>query len=270
MNFISRKSPLRAFSWLLKAARGGNPAAFFKLSSMFMRPDSCPDLYPGFPSDIRVPGALLRRCKLFHSDYVRPCNKLLLDVVEDHGSFGALDDAKAILVDIANDADESTFDGQVDAKAAYLSLLFGQRALAAKFYARAFCQGEVHLGFGGTLVKLHSDMGEHAMSRLWLRACSKLRIVERSLESWPTLEKLLASAKTKLRDARDSCGGCGTDLQGDMRKYCGGCKAYCYCNGECQKKHWKRAKGGDREECLRMKEQRHMISTAIRDGRIKL
>ena len=120
MNFISRKSPLRAFSWLLKAARGGNPAAFFKLSSMFMRPDSCSDLYPGFPSDIRVSGALLRRCKLFHSDYVRPCNKLLLDVVEDHGSFGALDDAKAILVHIANDADESTFDGQVDAKAAYL------------------------------------------------------------------------------------------------------------------------------------------------------
>ena len=108
------------------------------------------------------------------------------------------------------------------------------------------------------------------MSRLWLRACSKLRIVDRSLESCPTLEKLLASAKTKLRDARDSCGGCGTDLQGDMRKYCGGCKAYCYCNGECQKKHWKRAKGGHREECLRMKEQRHMISTAIRDGRIKL
>lgn len=52
-----------------------------------------------------------------------------------------------------------------------------------------------------------------------------------------------------LREIRDECGGCGAVLEGETHKYCAGCKTYCYCSRDCQKRHWNRSRSGHREEC---------------------
>lgn len=52
-----------------------------------------------------------------------------------------------------------------------------------------------------------------------------------------------------LRKLRDSCGGCGALFEGKQRKFCRGCRTYCYCGRACQKNHWNRKEKSHREDC---------------------
>ena len=56
-----------------------------------------------------------------------------------------------------------------------------------------------------------------------------------------------------LRQLRDTCGACGTKFEGKDRKFCGGCRTFCYCSRECQKIHWNQKALGHREDCLGLK-----------------
>ena len=53
-----------------------------------------------------------------------------------------------------------------------------------------------------------------------------------------------------LRKLRDTCGACGAQFEGKERKFCGGCRTFCYCSRDCQKMHWNRKENGYREDCL--------------------
>ena len=65
-----------------------------------------------------------------------------------------------------------------------------------------------------------------------------------------------------LRDLLGTCGGCGAPLHGKMRKKCGGCKTYCYCDRDCQTAHWNRSKDGHREECKGVMELKEKMKEA--------
>ena len=81
---------------------------------------------------------------------------------------------------------------------------------------------------------------------------------------WDHDEHERNEVRSHLREMQDSCGGCGTILSGDRRKYCRCCLTYCYCNEDCQKKHWD---DGHREECKEVEMHMHNILRAIRLGR---
>ena len=90
--------------------------------------------------------------------------------------------------------------------------------------------------------------------------------------SFSTLKHNRDVIRSKLREISDSCGGCGDALEGDTRKYCRGCKAFCYCSRDCQKLHWNRADadGGHRAECKEAQHQARKILEAIQSGKIDL
>ena len=46
-----------------------------------------------------------------------------------------------------------------------------------------------------------------------------------------------------------SCGHCGTEKRLDALKQCGRCLAVHYCDGACQREHWKRKRGGHKQAC---------------------
>ena len=73
---------------------------------------------------------------------------------------------------------------------------------------------------------------------------------------------ILINSRRDLRAARDTCGGCGTEFEGKERKFCRGCRSYCYCSRECQKIHWNRKNGGHREDCKAATELKRKMKEA--------
>ena len=69
-------------------------------------------------------------------------------------------------------------------------------------------------------------------------------------ESWAKTKERRMEIHRSLRELRRRCSGCGTSLRGCPKKICNGCRAHSYCDRDCQKKHWNKAKDGHRDECL--------------------
>lgn len=114
--------------------------------------------------------------------------------------------------------------------------------------------------------------GKHALSKLWLDVARLSKSLYRSTmavatgeeRTWKDSQSERDEVRSKLREMRNSCGGCETVLAGETRKYCRCCLTYCYCNEDCQKKHWD---GGHREECKEVEEHMRKIVKAIRLGK---
>ena len=143
--------------------------------------------------------------------------------------------------------------------------------------ARAFCLGEVQTALSAS--DSYFVMEHYALSKLWLYVACKTKncfsfVIEKadgtSVEM--TCSEQRDEIRSKLREIRDSCGGCGATLEGDSRKYCGGCKAFCYCSRVCQKMHWNRADadGGHRTECKEAQNQARKILESIQSGKVNL
>ena len=118
-------------------------------------------------------------------------------------------------------------------------------------------------------VRLAMYQGDYTRAKFWLMMTNKrLRIVLADCYGDPKdVVQMISVARNGLREIRNACGGCGAPLHGAMRKKCGGCKTYCYCNRDCQTAHWNRSKDGHREECKgvmelkeKMKDARHKKS----------
>ena len=113
---------------------------------------------------------------------------------------------------------------------------------------------------------------DEAISKLWLDVAIRSKSLYGPVEvvatgeerTWPDSKPQRDATRSKLREMRKSCGGCGTALAGDRRKFCRCCRAYCYCNEDCQEKHWD---GGHREECKEVEEHMRKILKAIRLGK---
>ena len=109
------------------------------------------------------------------------------------------------------------------------------------------------------------ELGKIIEAKYWMAKVTISEVSFVSLESKKNAVSELINFRRKLRQMRDTCGGCGVTFDGQQRKFCRGCHTFCYCSRECQKLHWNRKNGGHREDCKgsaelkrRMKEAMHM------------
>ena len=172
-----------------------------------------------------------------------------------------------ILLGIMLEADESALDACLcEGAATYLS----KDQPAAVMYARGFCYGSIECAISASIDFFYCE--KLALSKLWLDvACKTKTLFEISQArydakpiSWQRYEESRNDIRSRLREMRNSCGGCGAALDGDRRKYCRCCRTYCYCNKDCQKRHWE---DGHREECKGVEEHMRNILLATRLGR---
>ena len=94
------------------------------------------------------------------------------------------------------------------------------------------------------------ELGKIAQGKFWGRFSKKiLSVPDLDGEIRLIRVQMLVQLQRRLRSLRDTCGGCGVEFEGKERKFCRGCRAYCYCSRECQKMHWDREEDGHREDC---------------------
>ena len=258
------ESPGQAFDYMVKAASQGHPEAFLKLSDLCL--GKC-----GYPRDLVAAQAFAKKARSFHPDLQRLSNKVLLDIAEGLFEDGAVEEVMGILSDMVTEADPDTFDGMLCDRIAVAAFQIEQYQLAGEMWVRAFCHGEKEVSLCVSTCYKRTD--HYALSKLWLSVACKFKsdyVGEGTSgqKPWSFFKRSRDNLRSKLREISDSCGGCGAALEGDTRQYCRGCKAFCYCSRECQKRHWNRTDGGHRAECKEAQDQSCKILEAIQSGKI--
>ena len=263
------QSPRVASLWIMKAAANGHPEAFLRLSELCRGEGRD-------PLDLLAAQAFVKKARSLHPDLALRSNEIFAGVAEDFLENGAVEEATGILSDIANEVDPNALDGSLCYKIIRSSCRIEQYQLAGDMSARSFCHGAVELAF---LASGCYTLSEHyALSKLWLSVVCKTKsglTIEKTdgtsgQVSWSCLKLRRDWIRSKLREIRDSCGGCDAALEGDTRKWCRGCKAFCYCSRECQKLHWNRVDGGHRTECKEAQDQARKVLEATQSGKISI
>ena len=261
--------------WLKRAASQNHPGALQRLSWKFV------DGKVGCPRDLAIVRAYARKVGVVHADMRVLSNEAPILVANAYLNDGKKNEAVATLTDVVRDADEvglcldnckivdwvlyNAVDDEADS-----------RALLSRIRSRCFRLGDVKYALLSSWN--HHEIGEFALSKLWLELALKTkhgfrglaRLGGKGLCTWPESKERRQEIRSELREIRNSCGGCGAALEGERRKYCRGCRTYCYCNRECQKVHWARADNGHRDECKEVMCQARKIFEAIEDGTLKM
>ena len=260
------------FHWLEKAAKQGHPDACLELADEFLHGER------GVSLDLEKAKSYAEKAKSLYSGFGLRANEILLDIAEEYLDEGAEEDATVILSGFANETDTNALDGDLCDKAAALLYQLDQYHLAGTLLAKSFCFGMVRSALCASVYYLHSE--KYTLSKLWLTVACQTKtdydcvvpLDDGSSKeiSWSDSKDCLDDIRSKLRKNRDSCGGCGAALEGGMRKYCQGCKAYCYCSRDCQELHWNRKENSHRDECKEAKEHWKKVMEAIRSGKVIL
>ena len=105
------------------------------------------------------------------------------------------------------------------------------------------------------------EVGNVAQAAYWMRG---IKISNIDIDHRREAIERLINFRQDYRALRDICGGCGIEFEGKERKFCRGCRAYCYCSRDCQKMHWNRNNDGHREDCKGLTELKQKVKEAKR------
>ena len=272
-----KKSPDH-LRWLEEAAEQSHPEACLELAA------ACIDGKYGCPLDLRRAKLFAEKSTIFFTGFRLRANSLLLDIAKAHVEEGALEEALGLLTSIASETNMVGLNFPLCESIAATLTSIQEYKFAGNVLSNAFFHGLLDHGLVRSTLKtsFYYALSENfALSKLWLSIACQTKshyalgplVHEKSLTgglSWSDSKDWRDSIKFKLRENRDSCGGCGAALEGDMRKYCRGCKAYCYCSRECQKLHWNRKQDSHRDECKEAEEHWKKATEAIRGGKVAL
>ena len=247
----------------VRAAMKGNFDAFLVLSEMYCEGK-------GVPRDLKISEAYARKARALYTDCGLSSNCCLFGIAELNIDCGDDTAGIALLDDITNEIDENALDINLCTSVAARLWNADKHKSSAEMYVRSFCYG--HIESANSASYMFFCGGKFALSKLWLDVACRSKSLYRSIKvvstdeelTWQDNRPLRDATRSKLREMRNSCGGCGGTLAGESRKYCRCCLTYCYCNEDCQKKHWD---GGHREECKEVEEHIHKILKAIRLGK---
>ena len=248
---LVRQSDSEAFRWLDMAATNGHPIAMESMGRLYLVGTDCVgfDLSKARKCFEEALGLLpnFDGCR----DGLLQVAKGLMHVNNEESDAAA----KSILLSLSDGppCDPAVFD-RSDALSTLASFYVKESNFpdAYKFYLASFFSGAP---VGESLVIVQAlgvahRLGLFAQSRFWLRKVNLAKV--------PRNARRLAadtyfSIVPYFRDLRDTCGACGAQFEGKERKFCGGCRTFCYCSRECQKMHWNRKENGHREDCLGLK-----------------
>ena len=117
--------------------------------------------------------------------------------------------------------------------------------------------------YNAMLCCMGDRLGMHAQLRFWARLAKK-RSISGSLDLSDRRRRIehIVYNFRELRLLRDTCGGCGAAFEGEDRKFCRGCRTFCYCSRKCQKMHWNRKEDGHREDCKAATELKQKLKEA--------
>ena len=269
-----------AFDLMVQAASQGHPEAFLSLSEL------CRGEW-GYPRDLMAAQAFAMKARSLHPDLALRSNEILVGVAEGYLEDGAVEEADAIFTDVAKEADSNALDVDLCDKLVVYLYPMEQYQLAGEMSAMSFCHGAIESALCASDCYALSE--HYALSKLWLSVACKTKsgyddavekwseraqhkMVEDVHMCWSHAKQRRDEIRSELCWIRDSCGGCGAALEGDTRKYCRGCMAFCYCSRECQKLHWNRpdADGGHSTECKEAQDQARKILAAIQFGKVDL
>ena len=262
-----------AFRWLSKSAKKGNPESHMMLGQMHIEGYGCAIDFKKARYHLEVSLSLVDDLTENSQHHLTTLAKRY--IVE--GSSSSLSEAISILRPLAEDRMlpkaqfylGSTFLKEGNCLAAFQ--MFNSSAL---FSLRACEIGPP--AFNAFICAKRT--GQLVQVRLWSRIAKEVLEIdlrgphleyakERPIENhFRQNIAALADSSKMLRSARDTCGGCGAEFEGKERKFCRGCRTYCYCNRECQKLHWNRKNDGHRDACKAAIELRKTIKEARQNG----
>ena len=251
-----------ALTWYVRAAMKGNFDAL-ALSEAYREGK-------GVPQDLKLSEAFARKARALNPDCALSSNYILLRTAVGYIDVEDTENANAILRGIAKEIDENAIDDDLCGRLAAHLWNAEQYNPSAEMYARSFCCGHIESAHSASY--MFSCGERHALSKLWFDVARHSKSLYNFVEiftsgekrTWKDIRPQRDAMRSKLRELRNSCGGCRATLAGERRKFCRCCLTYCYCNKECQKQHWE---NGHREECKEVEENMRKIQTAIRAGK---
>lgn len=247
-----RKSFLEVKHWYLGAAKRGHPMAMCFLGWGFLNGTG------GCSVDLlraqEYFEASLRANKSSFKCLEKECTEGLIQTAQHHIGAESFERAKSILQPIAEEGigEAQTVLGTVLSVAHhdYRSALAWFTSAAFATYLAGVDEEKMRNAEHGAMLCCQG-LQKYAQAKFFGNLSRTSLQSEVSLPQLARIERVdcLVDLQRELRTIRDTCGGCGVEFEGKERKFCRGCRAYCYCSRDCQKMHWNRMEGGHREDC---------------------
>ena len=253
-NDESKGTSAEALHWFREAASRGHPMGMYFLGKAF--------LYGSVGCSVDLLraqeyfDAALRANRGYSIEVDEGCWKGLIEIAKHHIRAKSFERAESILQPIAEEGigEALTVLGSV------FKLSGDNHSALAWFTSAAFAP---YLGDISRDIRDHEhgamvccwELQKYAQAKFWGKLTRTT--LQNGVLLSPSVPQFVRSARVKylvqlqrdLRAIRDVCGGCGVEFEGKERKFCRGCRAYCYCSRDCQKMHWNRKDGGHREDC---------------------
>ena len=251
---VAKQSHPDAFRWLTKSAKRGHPMSHMHLGVMLMEGNGCTIDFEKARHHLETALSLVDDLTENSQHFL---TKLAILYTEERSS-SSMSEAKSILLPLAKDRMYVAAQFHLGR---ILAMEGDPHAAYSWFSSAAFMSRQVGIMSAGAVFAFLAakTIGQLAQVRLWSRFAAAawekgLRDPHSNLVNADRSTNLkfiaaLADTQKMLRSARDICGGCGAEFEGKERKFCRGCRTYCYCSRDCQKMHWNRKHDGHREDC---------------------
>ena len=247
-----RRSFSEDFHWFREAAKRGHPMGMFFLGKAFLNGSV------GCSVDLLQAQEYFEAAESASKSSIKgleeECRKCLIQIAQHYVHEKSFERAKSILQPIAERGigEAQTVLGTVLSVAHH-----DYRSALVWFTSAAFA---TYLG-GVDEEKMRNTEHGAMLCCMWLQKYAQAKfwgkLTRTSLQAGIISSRSVRVARVtslinlqrNLRAIRDVCGGCGAEFEGKERKFCRGCRTYCYCSRDCQKMHWNRKEGGHREDC---------------------
>ena len=228
-----RQSYFDALRWNRKAAAQGHPGATLAMSTHYLYGHGC-------TSDLCESAKHAQLAMVLDPRLAVAAMKNICLIGKAYIASGKDSDAKCLLEPIALNSSQAC-----DILAA-IAFQEGDFATVLEMTLFAALQGDHANALEA--MEYFAESRRMPLAKLFYDIARK---AQKASEAEPQVgdREAIDAVHAKLCQLRRVCKTCAVSLNKSNRLLCKGCKAYCYCSIDCQKKHWDRSEADHREEC---------------------